>query len=99
MKQKDIDTLENKLHPKVRLNAICPYFTMFPLWFPFKILHRASSRDIVYDPFCGRGTTNYAARLLGMPSYGVDSNPVAHAIAQAKLITVNPGAIRSLCET
>src|SRR5258708_39580682 len=94
---KELDILENKLHPKVRLNAICPYFTMFPLWFPFKVLQAAKETDVVYDPFCGRGTTNYAARLLGIPSYGVDSNPVAHAIAQAKLIQVKPGEVQALC--
>ncbi len=94
---KELDILENKLHPKVRLNAICPYFTMFPLLFPFKVLQKAKKTDYVYDPFCGRGTTNYAARLLGIPSYGVDSNPVAHAIAQAKLITVKPETLKTLC--
>jgi len=97
MKQQDIEILENKVHPKVRLNAICPYFTMFPLLFPFKVLGKAKGTDVVYDPFCGRGTTNYAARLLGISSYGVDSNPVAHAIAQAKLVYVKPDAVHALC--
>jgi DNA methylase len=99
MKTTPIKILQNKVHPKVRLNAICPYFTMFPLWFPFKILRAAKESDIVYDPFCGRGTTNYAARLFGIASYGVDSNPVAHAIAQAKLVSVKPEAIQALCAT
>jgi hypothetical protein len=40
----------------------------------------------VYDPFCGRGTTNLAARLNGMPSVGIDSSPVAAAIAKAKVV-------------
>lgn len=92
-----IKTLENKIHPKMRLNAICPYFTMFPLTFPYRALKSANEGDLVYDPFCGRGTTNYAARLLGLESFGVDSNPVAHAIAQAKLIDVKPKAIINLC--
>lgn len=97
MKNIDLKILENKIHPKVRLNAICPYFTMFPLIFPYKVLSHAKSTDLVYDPFCGRGTTNYAARLLGISSYGIDSNPVAHAIAQAKLINANPKDIFSRC--
>lgn len=92
-----MEILDNKIHPKVRLNAICPYFTMFPLWFPYKVLKAAKETDIVYDPFCGRGTTNYAARLLGISSIGVDINPVAHAIAQAKLVQVKPKAIEALC--
>lgn len=68
------------------LNAICPYFTMFPLNFPYSILKQhASTEEWVLDPFCGRGTTNYASRLLGLPSVGIDSSPVAVALSQAKL--------------
>src|ERR1700749_2617560 len=67
-------------------NAICPYYTMFPLEFPLRLLkkHKAQS-PTVYDPFCGRGTTIYAARKLGLRSYGLDTSPIAVAIAQAKL--------------
>jgi hypothetical protein len=37
------------------------------------------------DPFCGRGTTNLAARLYGHRTIGVDSSPVAVATTAAKL--------------
>lgn len=74
-----------------RLNAICPYFTMFPLRFPLDSLRGAAKPgDVVLDPFCGRGTTNYAARLLGLDSVGIDSSPVAVAITAAKLVDVSP---------
>lgn len=67
---------------------------MFPLRFPYAILRRhAASEDIVLDPFCGRGTTNYAARLLGLRSYGIDVNPVAVAIARAKTPSVTADSI------
>ena len=76
------------------LNGICPYFTMFPLTFPFDILSRqALAGEWVLDPFCGRGTTNYACRMLGLPSIGIDSNPVAVASSQAKLANTSPQAI------
>jgi hypothetical protein len=72
--------------PLKALNAVCPYYTMFPLDFPLKTLAgRARKGDWVADPFCGRGTTNFAARLLGLPSVGIDSSPVAVALTQAKL--------------
>jgi len=59
---------------------------MFRLDFPLHVLYRrALPDDLVFDPFSGRGTTNYAARLLGLPSVGVDSNPVAVALTEAKL--------------
>jgi DNA modification methylase len=70
------------------LNGICPYFTMFPLDFPLNILkRRARAGDVVLDPFCGRGTTNFAARLVGLRSLGVDSSPVAAAVTASKLAT------------
>ena len=73
------------------LNGICPYFTMFPLEFPLAILTRhGRPADSVLDPFCGRGTTLYAARLREMTACGLDSNPVAVAISQAKLANVAP---------
>lgn len=73
------------------LNAICPYFTMFPIDFPYSILEQhASPGEWVLDPFCGRGTTNYACRLLGLPSIGIDSSPVAVALSQAKIANTRP---------
>jgi hypothetical protein len=37
--------------------------------------------------------TNFAARLLGMPSVGVDSSSVAAALAKAKLVYATPGRV------
>jgi DNA methylase len=76
------------------LNAVCPYFTMFPLSFPYSVLEAdASEGEWVLDPFCGRGTTNFASRMLGLPSIGIDSSPVAAALTQAKLANTSPWAI------
>jgi hypothetical protein len=85
LKMKPISCRENRFTHS--LNAICAYFTMFPLDFPLNLFRRNAKRsEWVLDPFCGRGTTNFAARLLGMPSVGIDSSPVATAIAQAKMV-------------
>jgi hypothetical protein len=80
-------------------NAICPYYTMFPLEFPMHLLrkHKAQS-PTVYDPFCGRGTTIYAARKLGLRSYGLDTSPIATAIAQAKLASAKLENVIALAE-
>lgn len=85
--------------PLRRLNAICPYLTMFPLEFPYRQLLRAERGEWVFDPFCGRGTTIYAARLLGLPSVGVDGNPVAAAVAAAKLVDVDADEIVRVCRS
>lgn len=79
-----------------RLNTVCPYFTMFPVDFPLRVLRQAGSGAFVLDPFCGRGTTLYAARLLGQRSFGIDASPVAAAIAAAKQVPVDRFAVEAL---
>lgn len=76
-----------------RLNAVCPYYTMFPLDFPLAQLALYPDTTRVLDPFCGRGTTLYAARLAGVPAVGIDINPVAVAIARAKLARSSTRAV------
>lgn len=82
--------------PRYKLNAVCPYYTMFPLEFPLTILKQVPAHSIVFDPFCGRGTTNYAAQTLGIASYGYDSSPIAVAIAKAKLAVTDSTEVLSL---
>jgi hypothetical protein len=83
-------TESNGVHQAaMSLNAVCPYYTMFPLDFPLRVLRRSGPRQWVLDPFCGRGTTLFAARLLGLPSVGLDSNPLATALAGAKVPSVS----------
>lgn len=77
----------------LRLNAVCPYYTMFPLEFPFAQLAARARTTRVLDPFCGRGTTLFAARTVGIPSVGIDVNPVAVAIARAKVEEVGAAAV------
>ncbi|WP_304458043.1 DNA modification methylase [Alicyclobacillus sendaiensis] len=95
---RDLDQLAQPRtsHPWARLNAISPYYTMFPLSFPLQVL-RGARPGWVLDPFCGRGTTNYAARVLGFPTVGVDVNPIAAAIAQAKLVSATAEGVANRC--
>lgn len=80
------------------LNAICPYYTMFPLDFPLSHLTRLRRNAWVLDPFCGRGTTAFAARLLKLNSLNIDANPVAIAIAKAKLASPRPVLVAQLAQ-
>ncbi|HRI16606.1 MAG TPA: DNA modification methylase, partial [Verrucomicrobiota bacterium] len=84
-------------NPTVRMNGVCPYFTMYPLRFPFARLGSVKRGTRVLDPFCGRGTTNFAARLHGLASAGLDSNPVAAAVAQAKLVSASVKEVMAAC--
>lgn len=39
----------------------------------------------VLDPFCGTGTTLVECKKLGIPSVGIEANPMAHFASQVKL--------------
>lgn len=82
--------------PRHSLNAICPYFTMFPLEFPLGALSRVPDSGTVVDPFCGRGTTLYAARATKRQTFGVDCSSVAVAISKAKLATASKSDVLDL---
>jgi hypothetical protein len=85
--------------PSPALNAICPYYTMFPVSFPISVLRRfVGNRLLVADPFCGRGTTIFAARLNGHQAYGIDASPIAIAIARAKLAETSDEEVLDLAE-
>ncbi|MET7525826.1 DNA methyltransferase [Streptomyces sp900116325] len=84
--------------PALRLNAICPYYTMFPLRFPLRVLGNATKGQSVIDPFSGRGTTLFAARLLGLECTGIDSSPVAAHLSTAKLSLADPTDVTALAE-
>lgn len=79
------------------LNAICPYFTMFPLEYPLGVLRKyRKAKPVIMDPFCGRGTTLFAARKLGLIARGIDSSPIAVAVARAKLASVHTADVLQL---
>ena len=67
-----------------RFHSICPYFAMFPETFVEKHLAATKFDGIVFDPFCGRGTTVFESLLRARKSAGCDVNPVAVCVASAK---------------
>jgi hypothetical protein len=72
---------------------------MFPLEYPLRVLRTyRSGNHVVMDPFCGRGTTLFAARSLGLASRGIDTSPVAVAIARAKLCSVDTESVLRLAQ-
>lgn len=72
----------SRRHP---LHSICPYFAMFPEQFvEQQLLSYTSQGDLVFDPFCGRGTTVFESLLKGRRAVGSDINPVAVCVSLAK---------------
>jgi hypothetical protein len=53
--------------------------------------------DVVYDPFCGVGTTMVEAVRLGRRAFGTDSNSIAVRVAVAKTTFLTATELTSLC--
>jgi SAM-dependent methyltransferase len=74
-------------HP---LHSMSSYLGGFPPRVPRRLIQEwVPSRTTVLDPFCGSGTTIVEAKLLGHPAVGVDLNPLAVRLTQAKLQPVD----------
>src|SRR2546421_213987 len=43
-----------------------------------------TGNHLVLDPFCGTGTTLVECKKLGVPSVGIEANPMAHLACQVK---------------
>ena len=67
-----------------RFHSICSYFAMFPETFVEKHLAASPHDGVVFDPYCGRGTTIFQALIQGRSAAGCDLNPVAVCISGAK---------------
>lgn len=76
--------------PRHPFHSICPYFAMFPESFVAAQLEEFTERDdLVFDPFCGRGTTIFESVRQGRRAAGSDVNSVAACVAGAKAAAPN----------
>jgi hypothetical protein len=80
-----------KKHP---FHSMCSYLGCFPPAVPRRIIDQwTQPGSVVLDPFCGSGTTLVEAILLGRKALGIDMNPLAVAISQAKIQRVALGDV------
>ena len=78
--------MNRREHP---LHSMSSYLGGFPPRTPRAIIEQwVPPRVTVLDPFCGSGTTLLEAALSGRRAIGVDLNPLAVALASAKLAAV-----------
>jgi hypothetical protein len=49
--------------------------------------------SVVFDPFCGTGTTLVEAKKLGIPSVGMEAHPMSHFASAVK--TGEPSAAKA----
>lgn len=71
-------------------HSVHPYPAKFIPQIPNALIQELSSvNEIILDPFCGSGTTLVEALRLGRNAIGVDANPLACLITQAKATRIS----------
>jgi site-specific DNA-methyltransferase (cytosine-N4-specific) len=53
------------------------------------LLVGATEHSLIADPFCGSGTSLVEASLFGVPTIGVDFDPLAVLISNAKTVALS----------
>ncbi|MGH9765028.1 MAG: DNA methyltransferase, partial [Blastocatellia bacterium] len=87
MGKRDAPVKSDVGHP---MQSIMSRAGSFPLRTAYSALQQFGGRaTIILDPFCGKGTSLLAARLLGSAAYGIDTAPEAIVCARAKLATTS----------
>jgi DNA modification methylase len=56
--------------------------------------YKTSDTELIFDPYCGSGTTLVEAKLKGIVSIGTDLNPMARLMARAKSSTYDLNILR-----
>lgn len=84
----------------IGLHGIHPYPAKFVPQIPRHLLElfHPVVRAPVLDPFCGSGTTLVECRAMGIPSFGIDINPIATLVSKVKTnppeVDISPTAIQ-----
>jgi len=67
------------------IHGIYPYRGKISAIDARQIIRQLPHRGTLLDPFCGSGTITFEAREWGINAIGIDNNPIAVALAKAKL--------------
>jgi site-specific DNA-methyltransferase (adenine-specific) len=79
--------------PQAAGNEQLGYPTQKPLALLERIIKASSNEgDVVFDPFCGSGTTLHAAQKLGRLWIGIDMAPLAIEVMKRRLTSAFPAA-------
>lgn len=79
-----------KADTKRLTHGIHPYPAMMIPQVAARLIHRyGAAGDILFDPYCGTGTSLLEAKLAGMEAVGTDLNPLARLIASVKTAEQN----------
>lgn len=74
----------------------CKFIPHIPRWFLKKYGNETTKQYGVLDPFVGSGTTLVESCLLGLPSYGIDIDPLSCLLSKVKSAKFTDSEIKKL---
>ncbi|MBD3184685.1 hypothetical protein GF312_20560 [Candidatus Poribacteria bacterium] len=83
----------NSLDDLKQLNIIHQWYDYLEN-FPFSLLEESiekynlSPENLIFDPFCGSGTTLVSGKLSGLEAIGVDANPLMCPVSGKKIVWI-----------
>ncbi len=90
-------TSDNSTRGDLAIHRLHPYPAKYiPRLAREVIVEHTNERHLVLDPFCGSGTTLVEAAALRRRSIGIDSNPIAVMVSQAKSTPLSGRQIESI---
>ncbi len=82
------------------IHRIHPYPAKFIPQIPDQLIRllRPENASVIFDPFCGSGTTLVEAQRAGHPAIGIDVNPIAALISRVKTRPSSRPILPTACE-
>ena len=80
---------------KTETHSFHPYPAMMIPQVARRLLKTFGKRgDVVLDPFCGSGTVLVEAKMMGMPAWGIDMNPLALLLTRVKTTPIDAALLQ-----
>ena len=83
---------------KTLTHGFHPYPAMMIPQIANRLIKKYGNGGNLLDPYCGTGTSLVEARVLGMNSWGIDTNPLARLISRVKTTLIEPESLKDTLE-
>ena len=90
MRVKELNFKKSSINKPSSIHSIHQYTAKLIPFIPRYFIEKYTKEgNIIFDPFCGSGTTLLEAKILNRKAIGIDINPLATLISEVKTTSLN----------